>query len=400
MVEFGLKLSDNKTAKWSIHYIDYEKLKQMLKKAKKAREVKLSLEKKYPSLRRRTTSIGNENDDNDIASPSSRRRRQSSVPSLKSLDKSDAEGLEERLSLIRPRNTDGMMEGGEGGSKNEKKTYDSMDFSSPRSPLQSLPSRLTNFLKLPTSADETDLYRRATADFELKSMEFGAAVKDEMRKVDTFYGKKVIEMRERVKFLEEEVGGTVNERMPRRSTKSSSKLKSPLRSRRPRSLSKSEPSDSEDVSASKSLLYNSDSDEDDHATSFNELHSLDPESQQFSHSKNIAESDSIKRAVTDLNRTLKLLSNFAMMNYTGFVKILKKHDKSLGPESKGLHSPLLKSDDTCTFRSPKIVDDLASHLECLYASWFTDGNIHRARAQMFKKVGDGLDMDWSQVRKR
>ena len=41
MVEFGLKLNDNKTAKWSHHYLDYEKLKRMLKKAKKAREAKV-----------------------------------------------------------------------------------------------------------------------------------------------------------------------------------------------------------------------------------------------------------------------------------------------------------------------------------------------------------------------
>ena len=34
MVEFGLKLEDNKVAEWSVHYLDYNKLKAILSKAK------------------------------------------------------------------------------------------------------------------------------------------------------------------------------------------------------------------------------------------------------------------------------------------------------------------------------------------------------------------------------
>lgn len=44
--------------------------------------------------------------------------------------------------------------------------------------------------------------------------------------------------------------------------------------------------------------------------------------------KQIAEADSIQRALVDQYRTAKLLHNFAIMNYTGFVKIAKKHDKT------------------------------------------------------------------------
>ncbi|GMI35590.1 hypothetical protein TeGR_g1328, partial [Tetraparma gracilis] len=36
MVEFGLKLDDNTVAKWKPHYINYEKLKALLKAAKAA----------------------------------------------------------------------------------------------------------------------------------------------------------------------------------------------------------------------------------------------------------------------------------------------------------------------------------------------------------------------------
>jgi len=44
MVEFGLKLEDNKVAEWSDRYIDYEKLKSLLKKAKGAAEKLASAE--------------------------------------------------------------------------------------------------------------------------------------------------------------------------------------------------------------------------------------------------------------------------------------------------------------------------------------------------------------------
>ena len=36
MVEFGLKLEDNKVADWADKYIDYDKLKEILRLAKNA----------------------------------------------------------------------------------------------------------------------------------------------------------------------------------------------------------------------------------------------------------------------------------------------------------------------------------------------------------------------------
>lgn len=49
MVEFGLKLDDNKVEEWSDKYIDYEALKKLIKKAKKASEIRAELEKKDPA---------------------------------------------------------------------------------------------------------------------------------------------------------------------------------------------------------------------------------------------------------------------------------------------------------------------------------------------------------------
>jgi hypothetical protein len=46
-------------------------------------------------------------------------------------------------------------------------------------------------------------------------------------------------------------------------------------------------------------------------------------------------SDSIKQAITDAYRTSKLLHNYSIMNYTGFVKMATKFDKTI-PGHKGL----------------------------------------------------------------
>src|SRR6056300_1297076 len=49
MVEFGLKLEDNKVDKWSTKYIDYEKLKSILKRAKSGYEYRDELISRMPA---------------------------------------------------------------------------------------------------------------------------------------------------------------------------------------------------------------------------------------------------------------------------------------------------------------------------------------------------------------
>ena len=55
MVEFGLKLEDNKVSEWSDHYIDYEALKKILKKAKAAVKKYEELCDKDPTEAKRIT---------------------------------------------------------------------------------------------------------------------------------------------------------------------------------------------------------------------------------------------------------------------------------------------------------------------------------------------------------
>jgi len=110
--------------------------------------------------------------------------------------------------------------------------------------------------------------------------------------------------------------------------------------------------------------------------------------------KVLHESESIKRALRDLDRTAKLLSNFAIINYTGFVKIIKKFNKTF-PDSKGQFDDIT-GDRIC--QEGKVPLELAEKMEGLYAKWFCEGNLTQAQAQMLPKKGDGLNMDWSQLR--
>jgi len=111
--------------------------------------------------------------------------------------------------------------------------------------------------------------------------------------------------------------------------------------------------------------------------------------------KKIAEADSIQRALVDHYRQAKLLHNYAIMNYTGFVKIAKKHDKTL-KERKGRYKTLTQGSNICD--EGNAVEKLAQRLEMRYANWFCDGNRREAYAQLLPKRGDGLEADWSQLR--
>lgn len=104
----------------------------------------------------------------------------------------------------------------------------------------------------------------------------------------------------------------------------------------------------------------------------------------------LRKSDSIKRAITDIYRTSKLLHNYSIMNYTGFVKIAKKFDKTF-PEHKGEFKG-----NNCD--DGKQAELLAAKMESIYSKWFCEGDVREAQAQMLPKRGDGLLMDWTQLR--
>lgn len=89
----------------------------------------------------------------------------------------------------------------------------------------------------------------------------------------------------------------------------------------------------------------------------------------------IRESDSVQRALVDHYRTTKLLHNFSIVNYTGFVKIVKKHDKTF-PEFKGKYKNAVKDANVCN--EGRNTEVLGLKTEKLYADWFCGGNNREA----------------------
>jgi hypothetical protein len=89
----------------------------------------------------------------------------------------------------------------------------------------------------------------------------------------------------------------------------------------------------------------------------------------------IRESDSVQRALVDHYRTTKLLHNFSIVNYTGFVKIVKKHDKTF-PEFKGKYRNAVNDANVCN--EGKSTEVLGLKTEKLYADWFCGGDNREA----------------------
>lgn len=107
------------------------------------------------------------------------------------------------------------------------------------------------------------------------------------------------------------------------------------------------------------------------------------------------EVDWIQRSLVDMYRRTKLLHNYSIVNYSGFVKIVKKHDKTI-PSHKGKYKQMIRPANICN--EGKDVEKLADYMERIYANWFCDGSVSEARVQLLPKRGDGLEMDWSQLR--
>jgi len=126
-----------------------------------------------------------------------------------------------------------------------------------------------------------------------------------------------------------------------------------------------------------------------------EIEEAEDETNKIKTFEAIRESDSVQRAMTDLHRRSKLLSNFAIMNSTGFIKIVKKYDKAF-PSRKGEFKEITSNGFICN--DGKDVSSLSDKMERQFAKWFCDGNITEARSLLLPKKGDGLDMDWSQLR--
>ena len=88
---------------------------------------------------------------------------------------------------------------------------------------------------------------------------------------------------------------------------------------------------------------------------------------------------SLHRASTALYRSLQHLHNFGILNYTGFVKVCKKHDKEISPPVWEAARTEL---DALPFVRAAEVEALSERLEVAFAAAFCDGNLQVARTTL------------------
>jgi len=203
----------------------------------------------------------------------------------------------------------------------------------------------------------------------------------QVSKVNGFYRGIAEEMEERLDFLRDEAGLTYKfakkKKQPLANMRKSLQIRMSMLSRTGSIIGPSESNDNG---------YDSDDEEFERGAS--------PSMRQKQKDK-AKEADSIKRAMTDMHRRAKLLNNFAIINSTGFVKIIKKFNKQF-PHKKDDFKEIVEDGYICG--EGKRVVGLISRMERYYADWFCGGNETEARSLMLPKKGDGLDMDWSQLR--
>ncbi|KAL3926512.1 MAG: hypothetical protein SGBAC_013451, partial [Bacillariaceae sp.] len=381
MVEFGLKLEDNKVAEWSQHYLDYEKLKAILKKAKTAKQNYEDYLKKRTE--RKVSFFGS--------------------PANSSVDLQSEGVVNETTNLIvSPEKTVISPLGSQVDLSNPTAVQEEVQKQKSSSNLSL--TRLSNYF----SRDE----RSYTNKIEKLSKEFEELLNAELAKTVDFYKTRLSELESRLEtlvqsvaqsstlaptFVEDEDEGNANTHTPNStSPKVRQHVKQP-------SLTRGRFASvvsivSKKIKKEKQIFDALQKGDTDMALKI-ELLSIDDDDDydenKIENEKVLAEANSIKRALIDQYRTTILLKNFAIMNYTGFVKIVKKYDKTLA-QNKGKFKSLIKSENL--FDEAKEVDVLSQRLVRYFANWFCAGDVREATTEMLPKKGDGLEMDWSQLR--
>jgi len=79
----------------------------------------------------------------------------------------------------------------------------------------------------------------------------------------------------------------------------------------------------------------------------------------------------LKNALLELYREMFLLKNYKILNYTGFVKILKKYDKTMKRQYSEIY---IEKVDHSHFHTSKILDKVIKQTENIYVKTFFKGN--------------------------
>jgi len=454
MVEFGLKLEDNKVDEWSTKYIDYEKLKAILKRAKSGFEYRDELIARMPASviaevnqERKLRALESSNSlmSGRVSLLSGRSANQQkgdlspmemttaavpqTVVAIADAHKDEASAAEDTPLLSDPPDTSSQPQQRErSDSFLSFKRNDSIGNLSNLVKMNKTVFKVTSYLGL---ANEKAMLLQAYEDADDKLLLFQRTYNDEVAKVTDFYADKLREVSERMEALRVDTSFLDESAKKRKRMKKKKKgMMMPQQMMMGRrgsnivtnmkntfeSIMKGSPhrqhgggdvdgaysmsmEDEEDMDLEVLQTFTSgDGDEYETPTrNNNNNNDKGGENSAKRAKKGDEESlrrkldlDSIKRAMDDIYRTAKLLHNFSIMNYTGFVKIAKKFDKTFKD-----HKGLFKGNNCDDGKKAEV---LAGKMERLYANWFCDGDIREAQAQMLSKRGDGLMMDWTQLR--
>jgi len=370
MVEFGLKLQDNKVQEWSNKYIDYEKLKQLLKIAKKARKAIDSLKDQNQDT---ATDIRNhENKEGDSGHFISYDQTSESDDKVE-IGKMPGDSLRfnqefQSTDTMEQEAVPLMYEDKSGQNLQQCENYSSSGslkrvHSDGSFNLFVRMGSVGTYFQAPFQRSYSLRFNELSKAEDLAVKIFSDCIHEEFKKVNVFYNEEIDDITERLKLLKEDYAQS------KLAQSTSPKLKK-LKKRK---------SDVEHDYSRDNMEYDEDSDDETEGIL----------------GENIREYESIQRSLVDLHRRVKLLSNFSIMNVTGFIKIIKKFRKTFSSRTEDFR-PLLN--DKTGYGNGSVTTEKAVEMEKLFSDWFCQGNIIEARAKMLTKKGDGLEMDWSQLR--
>ena len=414
MVEFGLKLEDNKVSEWGHRYLDYEALKKILKKAKKA-------QKKYDD-------VCDENKaEAEVVTKAYRSGAyddRENIPPIKERD--NAQNKKEGKHADPQRQEEKASVDEETGHATERSALLKRQESK-------IVSALTNMLSN-TAEERYDFEEKVRSfleEIDNQTMAFDDLIYEQQKKVVSFYYSQLQELQGRLEFLLESVYrdpdiqklSIVVDDEDGTDFVSSEKSPFPWHRRKKSSIGETFEGIINHLSESvRSIGHQNDSGRhsnkiplgiktksrvgiiqlgkrqkatDKSKTKISGATDEDYEDDPDWDHEDVAKAESIKRSLVDQYRIAKLLQNYAMMNVTGFVKIIKKFDKTIPLQSGRFQSAL---ESQAMLNDARAVERLSMRYEEIYAHWFCTSDMREAKAQMLVKRGDGLDMDWSQLR--
>ena len=116
---------------------------------------------------------------------------------------------------------------------------------------------------------------------------------------------------------------------------------------------------------------------------------------QYRQNARQSEEDSLSAAFVELYRLLTQLQNFAILNYTGFVKILKKHDKQLESPTRKLGPSMRSRLQQYHFAEAIECQDVMADVEKFFAEKWCDHNVSVARTSLLVKKED--QVNWRHI---